>query len=376
MPANKAMLARSGDLKAELVAFAMTSRYQKGVRRFLSRSSGDGPLDEGIQINLIDKFILQESQRDGRSVVDHFIEARPELTESERDLLLGWSDVVEGYFRVERTRGDHIKTVNLLDELSYDVYSNVGPNVFKPISDGMFLHMRVVPVGDVWMTSGTIHMFEERDRSHVLAAASQLAAQAPELVFRNPELLAFAWDMQRSQRDVFIECFGDDMIVGTPSELAARLDTLSDRLREIARETLGADVPTGPSDDGPLWENLFIGADDDDQVALIYDETEGLNVIYTFGLLDTIFAHPDMVSERRYRTEISRLIKDPEDTPLTLRRLVARHPGTADEVIRRSLNLTRFNWEEDSERLLQRYKPDWVDRVHWPTPVPTNLSNI
>ena len=42
-----------------------------------------------------------------------------------------------------------------------------------------------------------------RDRD-VIHAAARLASAAPELVFRNPEKLELAWELQRKQRDAFI----------------------------------------------------------------------------------------------------------------------------------------------------------------------------
>jgi hypothetical protein len=61
---------------------------------------------------------------------------RPDLPEHERKLVLGWRDVVEGIFEVHGRDGDAFVTENLVDELTYRVYSNMGPGVFRPLEPG------------------------------------------------------------------------------------------------------------------------------------------------------------------------------------------------------------------------------------------------
>jgi hypothetical protein len=53
------------------------------------------------------------------------------LPEHERELLLGWRDVVEGIFEVHGRDGDALIVENLVDELTYRVSSNMGLSVFQ-----------------------------------------------------------------------------------------------------------------------------------------------------------------------------------------------------------------------------------------------------
>ncbi len=375
MPADLQMIARSGDLKVDLVHFVEARRYRKDLERYLDVAfNGVVPDDEAETFNSIDRFILQARQRDGKTVVEHFITAHRELPPAERDLLLGWSDVVEGYFRVEQVTDDHIVVLNLLDEMAYSVYSNIGPGMFSSLTAGMFLHMRIVPVGDVWITSGTMRVFAEQDKERILAAAGTLASARPELVFRNPATLALAWDLQRKQRDAFIECFGSDTIVGTAAELTVQLDELTRIMRASMPESERSATATDNPVDNVHWENAFTGSRESDRIAVIYDELEGLNVFYEYGLVEEAFANPELAAERQHRAAIAELVKEPEVTPLVLRRLVVKYPDTADDAIRRALNLTRFAWEKDGERLIRRFKGDWSEKTHPPTPIPTRLS--
>ena len=87
-------------------------------------------MDEEQFINFLDWFVLQHRLPDGQTVVERFVAARPDLSDEERAMLLGWRDAVEGIFEVQRRDGEALLTVNLVDELPYRVRSNMGPAVF------------------------------------------------------------------------------------------------------------------------------------------------------------------------------------------------------------------------------------------------------
>jgi hypothetical protein len=57
-------------------------------------------------ITALDYFLLQHELRSGKTVVGRFVASRPDLPEHERELLLGWRDVVEGIFEVHGRDGD------------------------------------------------------------------------------------------------------------------------------------------------------------------------------------------------------------------------------------------------------------------------------
>ena len=66
-------------------------------------------------------------------------------------MLLGWRDVVEGVFEIRERDGEAIIAVNLIDELTYRVYSNAGPVALAPMEPGCFMIARIVPIGVGWM---------------------------------------------------------------------------------------------------------------------------------------------------------------------------------------------------------------------------------
>ena len=147
MPANPDLVHRSGDLKRELVDFAHEPRFSRALRRALEQRFGEGVTgDEGELTNFLDYFVLQHRLADGRTPVEQFVAAHPELPEVERTLLLGWRDVVEGIVEVQRREGEALIGLNLVDELIYRIRSNMGPGVFARMPGGSFLIARLGPV--------------------------------------------------------------------------------------------------------------------------------------------------------------------------------------------------------------------------------------
>lgn len=119
MPVSPDLIERSGDLKRQLVEFAHSARMKRALRQATKQRFGPvGEADEGEFINFVDHFILQHHLADGRTVVEHFVDAHPELSAAERELLLGWRDVVESFFAVERRDGDALIMTNLVDDLT------------------------------------------------------------------------------------------------------------------------------------------------------------------------------------------------------------------------------------------------------------------
>ena len=79
------------------------------------------------------RLALQYRMRDGRTVVDRFVASLPDLDAADREMLLGWRDPVEGIFEIRGQDRGAIILLNLIDDLEYRTYSNMGPATFRPL---------------------------------------------------------------------------------------------------------------------------------------------------------------------------------------------------------------------------------------------------
>jgi hypothetical protein len=370
---DDALFSRAGELKRQLVTFSQQDRYDRAFDDVLAGHTDDrAVLDEHTLMILWDYFVLEHRLHDGRTVVEQFVAAHPELSESERRMLLGWRDVVQGPFEVRGRDGTALIVVNLVDELTYRVRSNMGPSVFRRSPRRSFLVARLVAVGEEWMISGPMAVWRAQERDLAYEMALEMSLRSPEAVYRNPEKLAQAWELQRQDRDRFVRFFGSDLVVVPGDQVVDRMTDYYAFCRVEASVTSGSAV----AGEEPLVFELPPDVVDAESVALIYDEAEGLGFYAEFGLVEAAFAEPDLLRRRRHREHTLAYLHDDSVAPLVLRRLAERDPERASVVFRRLLKKPRFNWTRDGEELLRAYKAEHFRREPRPqfSPVSERLA--
>jgi hypothetical protein len=363
------LIARGAELKRDLVDFACSPRLERSLAAAMLEAGLDEP-EEADAINTIDRFALQYRRPDGKTVVDRFVASRPDLDAADREMLLGWRDPVEGIFEIRGNDGDAIILLNLLDDLEYRTYSNMGRAVFRRLPRGGFVYARLVPVRPMpgaWLVSGTMRSYPKSGAAQVARAALEAATKRPELVFRNPEKIEQGWKQMREDRAGFVEFFGGDELVLPPAEAEARLNAYYRDRQEaaLARRPARRRPPNLPGLDVPAFE-LPPGLADADTIGIIYDETDGLNFYPEYGMLRDLFGNPALAADRRYAEVLRGYLRSETIAPLPLQRLAAAHPDTVDAVFRKILRRRDFTWAEHGEALMRRRKA-WYYR-HEPRP--------
>ena len=288
-------------------------------------------------------------------------------------MMLGWRDVVEGCFEVRRCDGEAVELHNLLDDLAYRVYSNMGRRAFSRLRRGMFVICRIVPVHpatDAWLISGHITAFPKSARRQLAQVAVQQVTAHPELLRRNPAMLRRAWEVQAEHRTDFIALVGSDLVVLPPHEAEETLCEHYRRLRRKAAAKLKGKARKRAETTGPTPEEVGRLPDElreADSVALIYDKIEGLTYYRDFGRLDALFADPALARDRTNLAQLREYLHDESVSPLAIRRLVQRHPDGADLVFGTLLRKPGFSWSRDGEKLLRRDKKPFFDCEPTPT---------
>jgi hypothetical protein len=235
------LVERAGHLKPMLVEFALSPRFDRELSAAIARNFPDGVVtDESAFSMVLDHFALQHRLPSGNTVVEAFAAAHPELTDAERDMLLGWRDVVEGIFEVTGKDHDALVLFNLLDELTYRARSNLGRRAFRPLRKGMIVVGRLVRAGEDWMVSGNPAAFPASARDQMLAAAAKQAMRYPEAVFRNPAKLAEARRILAQHHQAFVDLFGTDLIVVPGIEVPGKIEAFH---RHLAQQTRPAAEP-------------------------------------------------------------------------------------------------------------------------------------
>jgi hypothetical protein len=353
------LIERSTELKRDLVDFACSPRLQRSMAAAMLEV-GLEEVEEADAINTIDRFALQYRMPDGQTVVDRFVASRPDLDRADREMLLGWRDPVEGIFEIRAKDGDAIILLNLIDDLEYRTYSNMGRAVFRRLPRGGFVYARLVPIRPVprvWLISGTMSPYAKSSAAQIAKAAMKAATRRPELVFRNPEKIEQGWKQMREDRVAFVEFFGGDELVLPPAEAAERLNAYYRHQQEaaLARQPARRRLPNLPGLDVPAFE-FPPGLADADTIGIIYDFTDGLNFYPDYGMLRDLFGDPALAADKRYADALRGYLQSETIAPLPLQRLAAAHPDRVDTVFRKILRRRDFTWAEHGETLMRSRK--------------------
>jgi hypothetical protein len=228
-----------------------------------------------------------------------------------------------------------------------------------------FLLTRVVPLGEEWMFSGPTSVLPPAERDLACRLALDMSLRSPEAVYRNPERLARAWELQRAERQRFVRFFGGDLVVVPGEEAQRRLDEFFAFSREeLVRESPQAARRAGGTP-GPRME-LPPELVESETVAILFDEQEGLGFVAEFGLVEEAFADPELVRRRRYRQEVLSCLNGDNVPPMVLRRVADRDPDKASELFRQLMKRKGFDWTRDGQELLRSAKPDYYAQPHLP----------
>jgi hypothetical protein len=360
------------------VEFGRGRRFDRAFRQMIERQS-DLPrrLDEAALVNLLDCFIPQERLPDGKTVVEHFIAAHPELSAEDRALLLGWRDAVESIFEVRGQHGEAREALNLVDDLTYAIRSNVGPAVFASLRRGDFLITRLIPLADEWLMSGVARILPAKQRADAYRMAVALAARQPALVFRNPATLARAWELEHAERQHFVNFFGSDLVVLPAAEADQCMHEYARYRMYEARDAEGKTAAEGLRErHGAAPNHLDYAPPDDlcdaETIGVVYDEVDGLNYLADFGLVEETFADPALAADAGHRDAVLSYLTDPSISPRLIQRLADRDLERATAVFRRVLKQRGFSWERDGETLLKEHKADYYAHPVLPSVVPVS----
>jgi len=356
------LVKRAGELKPMLVKFAMSPLFDRELSEAIEEVFPDRIVDDEVMFSMVlDHFALQHRLESGITVVEAFVAAHSELIEAERDMLLGWRDVVEGLFEFNGKDRDAAVLFNLVDELTYRAVSNMGPRAFRQLKKGMMILGRLVPVGELWMVSGNLSVYPSSARGEMLVMAARHALSNPEAAFRNPAKLAEARKMVAEQHEVFVELFGADLVVVPGTEVPGKVGDFDRRWSERV------------DPDGELHEPVSLDLPDDfldaASVAIHFVAGEGISFYPNYHLLEEVFGNPALLARRRYRETLADFLYDPDTSPEPLRQFAARDPAKASKVFARLLRQKGFSWEADGEALLRELKPSYFDGTLLPRTV-------
>lgn len=345
-------LEQCGALKLRVVHFVhedLGDWLDSQMRQVVALS---GPLTEGAAVAIVDDLIHRPGVVDGESVLDLFVNATPDLTEEEREIVLGWRESFLGVFKVRAFSSGVFETTNLVDDLDYRLAGTaLNAETVKTLTREGFVFTRIERARDLWLMSGSQRPI--RDRKTALGMAAKLALNTPALRLRNPKHLAEAREKARTSHEHFLACFGAAWLVGPPSEVERRYN-----------EAASADHSHLPP--------LQFAADyrSFESVGAFSDPTEGIAVLPDAAPLIRALEDPSALKDGVTRQLVWEFL-EMEGSSVMLFRILAEHrPAQLDRMMGKLLRRWFFRWSKDGETLLRERNPGLADREALPRTVP------
>ncbi|MEW6211076.1 MAG: hypothetical protein AB1631_22115, partial [Acidobacteriota bacterium] len=188
-------------LKQQLRDFATTGPLRKRfdqLRNLLPETADTHETEA-----LLDYFLFDWFDENGQAAINHFLSSSDHITESDRRILLDWTDSLSSVFEI---RSVDKNSLSLLDLDSEEIFQVATPRPLtkSALKRQQYLSARLLPLGDKFIFSGVQIVMPDRE-----SAIEEVQVRRSLDRLYSPEALEKA---QREQCSAFCNFFGCDEV--------------------------------------------------------------------------------------------------------------------------------------------------------------------
>ena len=312
-----------------------------------------------------DDFVYSYRFPDNRTVIDRFVSEYSDLNEKEKAIVLRWKDPIVGLFQVKRALPDGFVTENLINEVDYTIKPTTIPEgLERSARPGAFFMAKIIPASDNEYIFSGIQEFFNSPEEEILKIVGSLQMEHPEFAFRdNEERIRRGFELQKEDRELFIEYFRSDEVLTEGRKLPALAAEFMDyRLSKVTKP-----LPEGYKPPEMHFPKGLLKSKD---VGIVFDELSGQHYLVNYGIILNVFQSPDEVKIQRYKRDILTYLEDQTISPYVLKRLFFRFPQNAEFIIRKILDRPEFCLEKDFDSLMDEFKPSFRGKKIYPYILP------
>lgn len=354
------LIKRAFEVKQRLIDYGLTHFAAEidSLRTQIYGASGPSAEEEAA---LRDWFALEHLLPDHRTVLSHFLSSCDDAA----DIALAeqWGMVIQGIFHVRGALAtNHFELMNLVNDVEYTVAGN--PDEPLALEKGEYIAARLVPHQDHHMFTGVIDRLATRKKNEIYELVAEIQLHNPKMAFiDNIERIEMAYRIQHEEHQDFLAFFGDDEVILSGRELEEKMKEFYHyRFFQKKQQDSGNTIakvfqdkyhqpPLPPHFD--FLENL----QDEPDIGIVYDKTEGMVFLLQYGRFRDIFLQPDFRKNKQYRQILQAYLDDPNISSLPFRRMSERYPQQATEVFKAFCKRKRFDLKKDLSALIRRHKP-------------------
>jgi hypothetical protein len=312
-----------------------------------------------------DNFVYSFKLSDNQTVIDKFVAETPAISENEKAIVLRWKEPVVGLFQVKRALPDGFIAENLINEVDYTIKPTRIPlNLERSARPGAFFRAKIIPVGNKEYIFSGIQEFLDISEKEILEVVASLQIKHPEFAFRdNEERIRRGFELQKEDRELFIEYFGSDEVLTE----GRKLEELMEGFMDYKLKKHDKPIPEGYRPPKIKLPKDLVKSND---VGIVSDELSGQHYLVNYSIILSVFESPDEVKIQRYKRDILTYLEDQTISPYVLKKLFLKFPQNAETIIRRILNRPEFCLEKDFDSLMDEFKPSFKGKTIYPYILP------
>jgi len=413
-----AILARAKELKQALTNFVydaegeLATAFEKFVAERLAQSKSK---DSKHRDTIVDIF-LSHGQIGTKSPLELFIESEPELSESDRALILNWKHNFSGLFAIQEVLPDGFKLMNWLTTKMYTVKPS-DPDTLEAMLRfklGEMLVTRIAPVDEYWTVFSPYVQLGNLGKPKLAVAIGNFRQNYKSDLYGDaPELLEEAWKSVERYHQDFLDFFGSDQVTLSGYHLGKKIAEFQEFLTRRRMDEAGLDrnkslaemaQDAGVSDEELAEMAEAMGLDAESAAKMIQNKAAakmvtpqielppdlkkaeevtilahprwGQTLLTTYTQFETLLKTEDWQSVKGADKLIRKYLTDAEVNAFVWHRLAEQYPAQLENVLRSFLQRPDFDLQKDLDPLLQEnnklLEPDLPDIAS----VPLHLHNL
>lgn len=412
-----AILARSKELKQALTDFVydaegeLATAFEKFVADRLEQSQAR---DSKHRETVVDIF-LSHGQIGTKTPLELFVESEPELSASDRQLVLNWKHNFSGLFAIQEILPDGFKLMNWLTTKLYIVKPNDEDtqNAMSRLKLGEMLTTRIAPVEEYWTFFSPFTQLGKLGKPKLAVAIGNFRQNYKSDLYGDaPELLEEAWKSVERYHQDFLDFFGSEQITLSGYHLSKKISEFQEFLTQRRLDEVGLDKnksitelaqEAGVSDEELAEMAEAMGLDAESAAKMLQNKTAakmaaphvelppdlkkaeevtvlahprwGQILLTTYTQFEALLKAEDWKSIKGAEALVQKYLNDAEINAFVWHRFAEQYPTQLEKVLQEYTGLP-FNLERDLDPLLQMHRKPLEPTLPDIASVPIHLHNL
>ena len=371
---DQAIINNINTLRDGLFSFIEDGRLKKKFESFVQEEIED-KIDSREKLEeIIHAFLFDHIIEGNKTPIELYIEAKDDLSEENKKLLLNWKNSVHSMFKVNKVIDESFICYNLVNEKEYTIKTLTKFHKYRGIGVNNYIFCRVVPYEDYHILMGNLISFPSTARKEMLEMATMVQLENPVEMYKdNPAKLDEIYEINEIKFQKFYDLFGTSQVYTTGENLYTVLTGFRAYFEYGEKDTsLIENVVKKPEkfyfdlekalqfEKVDTYESYISNYTECHDVALLMDQKEGLSILPYYATFKEIFSNPNFKEIPGYKECVMYFLEDNTVSPLPFVKVTQEYPVNSVNVFEDVMDHPGFSIQEDFDELMETYKFDYL----------------